>query len=163
MQSEKLADQTPTPGRDEDHVPSEAVAPLPQPGHENGLIECAKVATSSQKRTRLVEAAFERAATGLALVSPQGRWSAVRSLVLELVQALRHAACAGTRRAPPLDELALSKQHLFVAAALRLGQHIRTGVRVHMARAGPPICRTQPGRIRQLVHAESSVRRRSTA
>jgi hypothetical protein len=49
--------------------------------------------------------------------------------VLELVQAHGQTAHAGACRTPPLDQLALGKQHLLVTAALCLGQRVRASAR----------------------------------
>ena len=85
MPSETPDKQTPTSGRDEDSVVSMVgTTPRPLPGHEDVPTQCEEQVTRSPDGARQVEAAFEHAAVGLALVSQQGRCLHFNPRVCEL-------------------------------------------------------------------------------
>jgi PAS domain S-box-containing protein len=85
MPSETPDKQTPTSGRDEDSVASMVgTTPRPLPGHEDVPTQCEEQVTRSPDGARQVEAAFEHAAVGLALVSQQGRCLHFNPRVCEL-------------------------------------------------------------------------------
>src|SRR5258708_1137354 len=83
--SETPDKQTSTSGRDEDNVMSVAgTAPQPLPGHEDAPAPREEQVARSPDGARQVDAVFEHAAVGLALISQQGRCLRFNPRVCEL-------------------------------------------------------------------------------
>ncbi len=96
MESETVSGPTPASGLSEDVVRRVEAAPPSLPADEDDQTVRAGLATRSFERAQLIEAAFERAAAGLALVSPEGRWLDFNQRLCDLLGYSREELAART-------------------------------------------------------------------